>query len=194
MNKKLLREVIGSLEPGSIFSIIFTGKMENQTGKYEFISQRTGRGKGGLSKLMKVKLIVVGGGGEEEVEFGTPHSTYIANITPPDGEVRGVANVSKNPIMFDIDIDRATILFETMENLVNTNGSVVQIHSEESYFDGKFTVIEAKKIRGRCKQIVLSLVSLESPVREIEFWSRRHSRVVNKFEILTIDKVRVTMK
>lgn len=181
MDKKLLRKTIVDLKPGDIFSIVFAGQMESQTGKYEFVSQRTGRGKGGRSKLMKAKLV----DGNVEVEFGTPHSSYIASITSPDGEVRGITDVSKNPIIYDIDIDRAMIFFETMQNLIGTNGSEVLLNSEESYFDGKFTVVEAKKIRGRCKQIVLTLVPFESPEMEIKFWSRRHSGIVNKFNILT---------
>ena len=83
MDKKLLRKTIVDLKPGDIFSIVFAGQMESQTGKYEFVSQRTGRGKGGRSKLMKAKLV----DGNVEVEFGTPHSSYIASITSPDGEV-----------------------------------------------------------------------------------------------------------
>ena len=184
MDKTLLRSVIVGLTPGQEINVTFRGTLQGQTGNYETVATRRGRGKGG-SWLAELRPIGGNSPSDDVVTIGTPKNDDILNVTV-DGVCSGYAQESEVPANYETNGGSAVQLkevFKTLMNAAETRPVVEIVAPRAPEIDGTFTVVNAKQLRGRAGQIVLTLESTTG--EQVGLWSYRHSGVVDNFTVVS---------
>lgn len=186
MDKQILRSVLVGLSPEQEIQVTFIGARRDQTGTYRVVNTRRGRGKGG-SRLADLQPLDVGDVNlSEQITIGTPdkYNDFILNVTV-DGEKFGYDSESEVPANYETNAEAARSLKEQFRNLLDAAESrpMVEITASQApEVNGNFTVINARQLRGRGGQIVLTLQADSGDTAEL--WSYRHSGVVEKFAVV----------
>ncbi len=188
MEKTLLRSVIVGLNPGQEIEVVFRGSLADRTGTFRVVNTRRGRGKGGSQLADLIQLD--GFGGSElpadigAISIGTPKNDDILNVTV-DGAFFGYRLESEVPANYETNGDQAILLKETFKGLMNAAETRPMVEIEAAgapEVNGNFTVVDARQLRGRAGQIVLTLLTQEG--NTVELWSYRHSGVVTNFTVV----------
>jgi hypothetical protein len=176
MEKPVLKTVIQTLTPGDRVTVAFRGTRVSESGEFEVVTTKRGRGKGG-SQLVELKTSA-----GELVTTGTPESEVVLHIITPDGTLHGFESEADVPPTFETDPLRAAELKEKFSTLVDAEGQyTVAVRSTHEAFNGTFTVARATQLRGRYGQVVLTLAR---PTGEtFDVWSFRHSGVITGFDV-----------
>jgi hypothetical protein len=178
MNKKELKTLIAGLSTSEQVTVTFLGDLVDNSGVYEVLGVKTGRGKGG-SKNMVLKAA-----DGTLLEVGTPQSESILHVITADGLLHGFETAEDMPKSYETNAGRATELKAQMVDLVGTVGARVRLRSTEPQFDGDFTVAEAELLRGRYGQVRFVLEDDSGATTQL--WSFRHSGIVTSFEVLSV--------
>jgi len=192
MEKTLLRSIIVGLTPGQQINITFRGALAAQTGLYETVLTKRGRGKGG-SQLAELTPVEIGENDDDgivqrigdNITIGTPKNDDILNVTL-NGETFGYSDESEVPANYETDAANAGILKEQFKGLMNaaeTRPLVAVDAPGAPEVNGNFTVVDARQLRGRAGQVVLVLQAADSEKTQ-ELWSYRHSGVVQSFKVV----------
>ena len=178
MDKAILKQTILGLEVDQKISINFRGSVTEQSGDFVVVGHRRGRGKGG-SQLLDVTRE----GDTEILTFGTPRSEDILNMVV-DGLMVGYATEAEVPAVYETNAERAVQLKETFKGLLDASENsyeVAIVAPQAPEINNRFTVVNARQLRGRGGQIVLELRDADG--NETEVWSYRHSGVVTDFTV-----------
>ena len=178
MKKAELKTVISALTPGEQVRFTFLGEKAGQTGDFEVLQTRVGRGKGGS---MLIELRTSAG---ETLVTGTPESDLVLHVVTSDGVLHGYETEASVPPVFETNAGAAALLKEKFLLLLDAESQyTVKVTSTHQPYNGQFTVVSAKQLRGRYGQVVLTLGS--GPGTEtFELWSHRHSVAVAGFEVI----------
>ena len=190
MEKTLLRSVIVGLNEGDTIAVVFRGALQSQTGTFSVLSKKRGRGKGGswLADLIPVDVREDGSIASREgdsLTIGTPKNDDILNVTV-DGAFFGYTTEREVPANYETDAGNSVLLKETFKGLMNAAETRPMVTIEAPgapEVNGDFTVTDARQLRGRAGQIVLTLVRPDQ-TDTVELWSYRHSGVVTKFTVV----------
>lgn len=178
MDKATLRNVLEGLKSNQIISV----RMRDRTTPedYTVLGVKKGRGKhGSLTAVLQRKDGTV-------ITLGTPKNLDVLNITVK-GEFFGVLTEREEPPVYKTDDAQATLLKVAFKKLVGESGRKVRFESNIPEFNGTFTVINAKNEKGKYGQLHLWLVpdgQTPTPENTVEFWSYRHSGIIQSFELL----------
>jgi hypothetical protein len=141
---------------------------------------KRGRGKGG-SQLADLTSLT----GGVDIQIGTPRSDDVLNVTV-NGRFYGYQSEREVPANYETDAGNAVLLKEQFKGLLNaveTRPMVEIVAPTAPEVNGTFTVVNARQLRGRGGQIVLTLHNPEVG-DDIDLWSYRHSGVVQTFTVV----------
>lgn len=192
MNKSQLKAVLGSLNVNDLVTLNFRGSSQrtSDNGDYRFVSTVRGRGKGG-SLISTFKHVNSAG----LIMVGTKDSEHVLSVRYPvivDGKnsmaVVGDASDALAPVQYSTERNarRAAEMKEVCKQLLDTgfHGRFhkVKIDSSVADLSGVFTLSEAKQLRGRVGQVVLTLTRDGSA--PVKLCSYTHSAVVSAINIV----------
>lgn len=180
MDKTILRNVIKGLLPKQEINVRLRSSANAES--FTVIETKTGRGKHGSL------LVTMAKADGTVVTMGTPKNQDVLNMLV-NGEFFGVNSEREDPPAYRTDDANATTLKAAFLELVGEpgKGRSVRLDSTVPEFQGTFTVVNGRLEKGKYGQVHLWLCPVgqtQSAENTVEFWSYRHSGVVNGFAIL----------
>lgn len=186
MDKKILRLVLESLQPDQVVSVHLRGSPPED---YRVVNVKTGRGKHG-SFIATLQAFTPSADNPSapfrSLTIGTAKNLEVLSISV-NGERHGVASERDEEPIYEVNTAMAANLKAGLLPLVGLrpdDQKIVRFESANPAFNGRFIVRSANLAKGKYGQVHLSLFPEESNQLPIEFWSHRHSGLIQNFEVL----------
>lgn len=177
MEKQQLKSVLESVNPGDSIDVTFAGDRTVLSGNFKVLSSKVGRGKCG-SRIVSLESMT----DHSIVSIGTKENDAIVNITHR-GTKYGFESMTEGNVISGRNEARALELKEKLKPLIGFGGRQINIVSAvEPELNGSFTVNSAQLSKGRFGQMILQLTN-NTNNKNVEFWSYRHSGLVDSIEI-----------
>lgn len=176
MDKKLLKTILGKLSREEQITLNLRGDLVDKSGLYAVVNVAKGKGKGGSLILEALNTET-----NQTLIIGTPRSDDVLNITVK-GETYGYTSETDVPMVFVANKSFADQIKTSIKNMGSS--AKVKLSSEQlPELNGTFKVLDRKTSKGRGGQIILTLQNTADS-ETVEFWSYRHSGVIQTFEIV----------
>ena len=175
MDKKELKTLISNLTRDQKINVTFRGDLASQSGDYEVLNTKKGKGKGG-SMLAELRPMSLG----ETVIMSTPMSDSVLNVTI-EGKMFGFESEDDVPVVIKPNGTLAGELKETLKSMVPGNRLEISSTLLED-LNGVFTLSSVRASKGRYGQVVATLVN--SNGKNVELWSYKHSGAVASYKVV----------